>query len=404
MSASAAAERAARLAYGRLVAILAARTRDVAAAEDALAEAFQAALRRWPQTGVPENPEAWLLTAARRQHGHAIRHDLVRRAAEPTLRLLLEATPDMADIPDRRLQLLMVCAHPAIAPEAQAPLMLQTVLGLDAARIAACFLASPAAMAQRLVRAKTRIRDAGIGFELPEAAELAPRLEAVLSAIYAAYGTGWADLLADGRSGQGLVEEALWLARLLTALLPEAPEPKGLLALMLHAEARRGARRDASGRFVPLSAQDPRAWSRPLIAEAEALLRDAARAGKPGRFQIEAAIQSVHVEARITGADRRDALLGLYDLLARLCPTAGVLVARAAAIADAGQPQAALQELEAMAAQLTAYQPWWATRAHVLGVLGRTEAARQARLRAAGLSEDPAVRDWLLQGAAPTRD
>jgi RNA polymerase sigma-70 factor, ECF subfamily len=225
MSASAeaarcAAELAARQAYGRLVAILAARTRDVAAAEDALSEAFQAALRRWPETGVPENPLGWLLTAARRQHGHAHRHDQVRTAAEPTLRMLLEEAPEMAEIPDRRLQLLMVCAHPAIAPEAQAPLMLQTVLGLDAARIAACFLASPAAMAQRLVRAKTRIRDAGIRFELPGAAELAPRLEAVMNAIYAAYGSGWADFLPDGARQSDLVAEAIWLARLLVALLP----------------------------------------------------------------------------------------------------------------------------------------------------------------------------------------
>ncbi len=392
-----AAERAARLAYGRLVAILAAGTRDVAAAEDALAEAFHAALRRWPEAGVPDNPEAWLLTAARRQHGHARRHAQVRAAAEPTLRLLLEEeAPEMAEIPDRRLQLLMVCAHPAIAPEAQAPLMLQTVLGLDAGRIAACFLTAPATMAQRLVRAKARIRDAGIGFDLPGPAELPPRLEAVMSAIYAAYGTGWADLVADGTGGQGLAEEAIWLARLLVALLPEAPEPKGLLALMLYAESRRSARRDAAGGFVPLSAQDPFRWSRPLLAEAEAVLRAAARAATLGRFQIEAAIQSVHVEARLTGADRSAALLGLYDLLARLSPTAGVLVARAAAMAEAGQPQAALRELDALAGPLGQYQPWWATRAHVLARLGEGEAARKARSRAAGLTEDPAVRAWLL--------
>jgi RNA polymerase sigma-70 factor (ECF subfamily) len=396
-AAAQAAEVAARLAYGRLVAILAARTRDVAAAEDALAEAFHAALRRWPEAGVPDNPEAWLLTAARRQHGHARRHDAVRQAAAPTLRLLLEEeAPEMAEIPDRRLQLLMVCAHPAIAPEAQAPLMLQAVLGLDAARIAACFLTAPATMAQRLVRAKARIRDAGIGFELPGPAELPPRLEAVMNAIYAAFGTGWADLLAEGTGGQGLAEEAIWLARLLVALLPDAPEPKGLLALMLYAASRRAARRDAAGGFVPLSAQNPFLWSRPHLAEAEALLRAAARAAAPGRFQIEAAIQSVHVEMRLTGADRRGALLGLYDLLARLSPTAGVLVARAAALAEAGQGPAALRELDGMAEALAGYQPWWATRAHVLERLGEAEAAQEARRRAAGLTEDPAVRAWLL--------
>ncbi|WP_431302734.1 RNA polymerase sigma factor [Sediminicoccus sp. BL-A-41-H5] len=392
-----AAERAARLAYGRLVAILAAGTRDVAAAEDALSEAFHTALRRWPEAGVPDNPEAWLLTAARRQHGHGRRHAAVRRGAEPTLRLLMQRDgPEVAEIPDRRLQLLMLCAHPAIAAEAQAPLMLQTVLGLDAARIAACFLTAPATMAQRLVRAKARIRDAGIRFELPGPAELPPRLEAVMSAIYAAFGTGWADLLAEGKGGQGLAEEAIWLGRLLVALLPEAPEPKGLLALMLYAESRRAARRDAAGGFVPLSAQNPSAWSRPLLAEAEALLRDASQAATLGRFQIEAAIQSVHVEMRLTGADRGGALLGLYDLLAQLSPTAGVLVARAAARAEAGQARAALGELDGMAEALALYQPWWATRAHVLDRLGQAEAARQARRRAAGLTEDPAVRAWLL--------
>ena len=392
-----AAEQAARLAYGRLVAILAAGTGDVASAEDALAEAFHTALRRWPETGVPANPQAWLLTAARRQHGHARRHAAVMNAAEPTLRLLMQQdAPEMNEIPDRRLQLLMVCAHPAIAVEAQAPLMLQTVLGLDAARIAACFLTAPATMAQRLVRAKARIRDAGIGFALPGPAELPPRLEAVMSAIYAAFGTGWADLLAEGKGGQGLAEEAIWLGRLLVALLPDAPEPKGLLALMLYAQSRRGARRDAAGCFVPLSAQNPAAWSRPLLAEAEALLRNAAPAGTPGRFQIEAAIQSVHVEMRLTGAERGGALLGLYELLARLSPTAGVLVARAAALADAGQARAALAELDGMAEALALYQPWWATRAHVLERLGAGDAARAARRRAAGLTEDPAVRAWLL--------
>lgn len=396
-AATEAAERAARLAYGRLVAILAAGTRDVAVAEDALAEAFHTALRRWPEAGVPDNPEAWLLTAARRQHGHARRHAQVQAAAEPTLRLLLqEEAPEMAEIPDRRLQLLMVCAHPAIAPEAQAPLMLQTVLGLDATRIAACFLTAPATMAQRLVRAKARIRDAGIAFELPGPAELPPRLEAVMSAIYAAFGTGWADLVAEGTGGQGLAEEAIWLARLLLALLPEEPEPKGLLALMLYAESRRPARRDAAGGFMPLSAQDPARWSRPLLAEAEALLREAAGGAVPGRFQIEAAIQSVHVEMRLTGEDRSGALLSLYELLARLSPTAGVLVARAAALAEAGQAHAALRERDGMAGPLSGYQPWWATRAHVLGKLGQGDAAREARVRAAGLTEDPAVRAWLL--------
>ncbi|MDB5379200.1 MAG: sigma-70 region 2 family protein, partial [Rubritepida sp.] len=380
-----------------LVALLAARSRDVAGAEDALAEAFRLALEHWPRTGVPDRPEAWLLVAARRHLGHTTRHDRVRQAAGPALALLagIEAEPE--EIPDRRLQLLLVCAHPAIDRAAQAPLMLQTVLGLDSARIAACFLASPAAMAQRLVRAKARIRDADIRFELPDAAALPPRLEAVLDAIYAAYGTGWSDLLADGQGAPGLVGEAIWLARLVVALLPEAPEPKGLLALMLHAEARRPARRDAAGRFVPLSEQDPARWSRPMQEEAEALLRLAARAAVLGRYQLEAAIQSLHRGARLEGKPRPAELLALYDLLARLSPSAGVLVARAAAMAEAGHAAAALAELDALEPRLEGYQPWWAVRARALDLVGEADAAWSARHRAAGLSEDPAVREFLLR-------
>jgi RNA polymerase sigma-70 factor (ECF subfamily) len=400
MSAAArAAEQAARTAYGRLVARLAARARDVAAAEDALAEAFQAALRRWPEAGVPESPEAWLLTAARRNLGHAARHRAVRTAAEPALEWLARADePD--EIPDRRLQLMMVCAHPAIAAEAQAPLMLQVVLGLDAARIAACFLVAPAAMAQRLVRAKARIRDAGIPFALPGPADLPARLEAVLEAIYAAFGTGWEDVTGEDPRIQGLVAEAIWLARLVVALAPDAPEAKGLLALMLHAEARRAARRDAAGRYVPLAAHDTALWDGSMIAEAEALLREAARAATLGRFQLEAAIQSLHVSVRRTGARHGPALVALYDALAALAPSAGVLVARAAALAEAGFAREAVSALDTLAGDLAQHQPWWATRAHVLARLGDAAGARAAAERAAGLSRDPAVRAFLL-GDAP---
>ncbi len=242
------AEAVARAAYGRLVAYLAARSRDVAAAEDALAEAFAAALRVWPETGVPERPEAWLFTAARRQLIQAGRRQAVRGAAEPTLALLAEERQDRAPdaFPDERLKLLFVCAHPAIDPAARAPLMLQTVLGLDAARIASAFLVAPAAMGQRLVRAKTRIREAGIAFAVPEPEELPERLAAVLDAIYAAYGSGWEDAAGTDARRKGLTAEAIWLARLVTALLPGEPEARGLLALMLYCEARAAARRDAA--------------------------------------------------------------------------------------------------------------------------------------------------------------
>jgi RNA polymerase sigma-70 factor (ECF subfamily) len=402
-AAAAAAERAARLSYGRLVALLALRTRDVAEAEDALAEAFRMAIETWPSAGVPHSPDAWLLTVARRSAGRAARHRAVRSAARPTIELLLAEETRPEAIPDERLRLLFACAHPALDPAVRAPLMLQVVLGLDAARIAACFLASPAAMGQRLGRAKARIREARIPFAVPETSELAPRLDAVLEAIYAAYGTGWEDVTGEDPKRRGLSEEATWLARLVVGLLPAEPEARGLLALMLHGSARRAARRDAAGAFVPLSRQDPALWEAAAIAEAEAEILAAAAMGRPGRFQIEAAIQSLHVQAARSGHGNPGALLALYDLLARLSPTAGVLVARAAALAEAGLAEAALAALDAIAGDTGGYQPFWAARGDVLARLGRGAEAADAFRRAAGMAADPAVRAFLLARAAGCR-
>ena len=407
-----AAERSARDSYGRLVAILASRSRDVAAAEDALADAFAAALATWPERGVPDRPEAWLLTAARRGLGHDARHRAVRQRAAATLALLApDAVPhpveDPVAFPDERLKLLFVCAHPAIDPAAQAPLMLQAVLGLDAARIASCFLTAPATMGQRLVRAKARIKSANLAFEVPGPDEIGARLAPVLDAIYATYGTGWEDVLGADPRRKGLADEAIQLARLVCHLLPEAGEAKGLLALMLYCEARRRARRDAEGRFVPLALQDPRDWDAPLIAEAETLLRRAARRPTLERYQIEAAIQSLHVQVVRTGRPMPQALLGLYDWLLQAAPTIGAAVARAAVLAEAGDPAGALAALDGLGEPARQYQPAWVVRALVLGRLGASHEATLAYRHAAGLSEDPAVRDHLLaqarlSEAAPT--
>jgi RNA polymerase sigma-70 factor (ECF subfamily) len=255
-------------------------------------------------------------------------------------------------------------------------------------------------MGQRLERAKARIREAGLAFVLPAPEELPARLDAVLAAIYAAYGTGWEDVLGADPRRKGLADEAIWLARVLAGLLPDAAEAQGLLALMLYCEARREARRDEAGRFVPLDRQDPERWSRPLVAEAEAVLRAAARTATPGRFQIEAAIQSVHVERLLTGRAPMPVLATLYELLAQVSPTIGVLVARAAAVAETGDPARALGLLDAIAGEARDYQPWWAARGRIAALLGHGEPAREALLTAAGLSEDPAVRAFLIGQAA----
>ncbi|MGH7648085.1 MAG: RNA polymerase sigma factor, partial [Gemmatimonadaceae bacterium] len=296
-------ERVARESYGRLLARLAAHTRDVASAEDVLGDALVAALTTWPRDGVPRSPEAWLVTTARHFFIDRVRHEQVSQAHQSVLMAAGSVPNDVdlpPDFPDERLKLLFVCAHPAIDPAMHTPLMLQTVLGLDAARIAQAFLVSPSTMGQRLVRVKTKIRVAGIPFAVPPPDELPRRLDAVLEAIYAAFGIGWSAVAGIDERGRDLAEEAIWLARVLLELMPEDAEVLGLLSLMLHSEARRPARRAPDGRYVPLSEQDPRLWSLGAIEEAERSLARAAAHGRAGRFQLEAAIQSVHNE-RVRG-------------------------------------------------------------------------------------------------------
>ena len=390
---------AARESYGKLLAILAARMRDVAAAEDALADAFAAAIAQWPEDGVPVNPIGWLLTVARRSAGHAAaRRETADRNMAMVQMLEDERNDRTSDgFGDDRLKLMFVCTHPAIAEDAQAPLMLQTVLGLDAARIAASFLVAPASMGQRLVRAKRRIRDAGIAFAVPESEGIPARLSAVLSAIYAAYGTAWDDVAGADPRLAGLANEAIWLARLTVQLVPDQPEALGLLSLMLHCEARRAARRGPDGTFIPLRDQNVALWSGDMMAEAEAALRSSAQASQPGRFQTEAAIQSLHAQSRTTGERLHGPLTQLYDVLARFAPTTGVLVARAVALAENGDAKTALSQLNAITGAET-YQPWWAARARILWLCGHESAALEAASRSAGLSSDPGVRHFLLGG------
>jgi predicted RNA polymerase sigma factor len=394
-------ERVARESYGRLVAYLSVHTHDLASAEDALSEALVSALKAWPRDGVPQNPEAWLLTAARHSLIDVIRHQRVVLASEPTLALLKENSPEAnlsVEFPDERLKLLFVCAHPAIDPAMHTPLMLQTVLGLDAARIAHAFLVPPKTMGQRLSRAKTKIRDGGIQFEIPQERDLPERLEAVLEAIYAAFGIGWDDMFGIDQRGRDLAEEALWLARVLLQLMPGEAEAQGLLALMLHCEARRWARRALDGCYIPLSEQDPKQWSLPLMEEAERHLADASKRGSSGRFQLEAAIQSVHAERAHTGRTDWAAIALFYEQLVRISPALGTRVGYAAALAEAEGPEAGLAALEPIAPEAVLhYQPYWAVRAHLLQSLGKTREASDAYDRAVGLAEDPVVREFLLQ-------
>ena len=396
------AERAARHSRARLVAYLAARSGDVASAEDALAEAFAAALTDWPRTGVPDAPDAWLLTVARRKLIDGARRRKTSADAEPHLRLLADEivaseSSDMA-IPDQRLALMFACAHPALEPSVRTALMLQTVLGLDAATIGSAFLVPPATMSQRLVRAKTKIREAGIPFRVPEPTELPERLDAVLQAIYAAFTRGWGDIGGEDTPQRDLVREAIFLGELLAELLPGEPEALGLAALMLFAEARREARRDAAGGYVPLSEQDAGRWDVELIERAEALLRLASRLGQIGRFQLEAAVQSAHVARARTGRTDWEAIAALYGGLWELTRSPVVAINRAVAI---GQWRGAAEGLVALAAAevdpaIARYQPYWAAKAGLLAEAGDAAAADEAYGQAIGLATDPAAREFLI--------
>jgi predicted RNA polymerase sigma factor len=393
------ADAAARHSYGKLVAFLAARSGNLAAAEDALSEAFAAALEHWPNEGCPNNPEGWLLTVARRKLIDTARRRKNEAPAEE-YEFAADTLPDIApdnEIPDRRLGLLFACAHPAIEPAIRAPLMLQSILGLDAARIASAFLMSPAAMGQRLVRAKNKIRMAGIPFRVPERAEMPDRLEAVLDAIYAAFAEGWLDAAGTDAGRRDLAVEAIYLGSMVAELLPDEPEALGLLALMLHAEARRKSRRNAGGEYVPLGEQDVTLWDTGLIERAEAALRRAVSMNSIGRYQLEAAIQSAHVERRRTGIANWPALLGLYDGLVAVTASPVAALNRALIVAELEGARTGFGALEAVQsdARMLEYQPYWAARADLLARIGDWAEASHAYEIALGLERDPSMRQYL---------
>jgi predicted RNA polymerase sigma factor len=388
----------ARDSYGRLLAVLAAPTRDIAAAEDALADAIERALTRWPDDGIPVNPEGWLLTVARNRL-RDVWKSAGYRMTDP-LDEIDYVSPSFEDdmpAPDRRLELMLVCAHPAIAPNIRTPLMLQSVLGVEAAAIAAAFAVEPSTMAQRLVRAKKRIRDAGIPSVLPERDDLSERLPAVLEAVYGAYAIDW-QLAPRGAPIESLSAEALHLALVLADLLPDEPEVLGLAALVCLSEARGPARRTADGGFIPLDEQDSELWDEVLMARGEVLLRRAHGQRLPGRFQYEAAIQSAHCTRATQGKVDLSALRKLHRALLRVAPSLGAAVASAAVDGEIDGPTAGLCALDSIGdAAVERFQPAWTTRAHLLSQAGRAAEAADAYRRAIELTADPCVAEYLLR-------
>jgi RNA polymerase sigma-70 factor (ECF subfamily) len=402
-----AAEKVARQSYGKLVAFLAARSRDVPAAEDALSEALTTALRVWPERGVPGNPEAWLLVAARRNLNHMARRRYTEANGADTIAMAFEEaeqrmnTAGTTPFPDERIKLLFACTHPAIDAAIHTPLMLQTVLGIDARTIALAFVVSPTTMSQRLVRAKIKIRDTGIPFQVPDISQLSQRLAAVLSAIYAAYGLGWDGIDCGDDSRLALTEEAIWLGRALLATLPQEPEVFGLLSLMLYCESRRNARRSADSDYVPIEEQDATRWNAIMIAEADRLLHDAGSFDRFGSFQCQAAIQSVHAQRRRSGRTDWQALETLYRALMLIKPTLGCRVSQAAVMARSRGTETGLAALEAIDPQgVASYQPYWAVRAHLLAEKGETVAASEAYATAIALTESLSVRRFLSDRCA----
>jgi RNA polymerase sigma-70 factor (ECF subfamily) len=389
--------------WARVVATLARRFGDLDVAEDAAAEAFATAVERWRADGVPPNPGAWLTTTAGNKALDRVRRESRRDAKQRQAHMLtdqLSGPPEPTGaVEDERLRLLFTCAHPALATEARVALTLRLVGGLTVGEIAHAFLVPEPTMAQRITRAKAKIRAAGIPWRVPAAADLPARVDGVLTVLYLVFNEGY---LASGPGTDpvraDLTGEAIRLTRLVRALLEDDAEATGLLALMLLTEARRTARVSASGELVTLDQQDRGAWDRSLVAEGHALVRERLASGRPpGRYQVLAAINAVHTDA----ADARDVdwsqVVALYDQLARLDPSPVVALNRAIAVGELDGPHVALAQVDALATRLDGYHAFHATRADLLRRLGRSTEAREAYDRAIELARNSAESAYLTR-------
>jgi RNA polymerase sigma-70 factor, ECF subfamily len=389
-------ERVFRAEYGRAVAVLVRFFGDIDIAEEAVQDAFTAAVQRWPAAGLPPSPAGWIITTARNRAIDRLRREASREDRHAQAALLHaqdEPAAEEGAVRDDRLRLIFTCCHPALATSAQVGLTLRLLGGLTTAEIARAFLVPEPAMAQRLVRAKGKIRDAKIPYRVPREADLPERLRAVLAVVYLIFNEGYTASSGEALVREDLCAEAIRLGRLLAELMPDEPEALGLLALMLLIESRRAARTTPGGDLVLLADQDRGRWDRDLIAEGQAIVRQCLRRNRPGPYQIQAAINAVHSDAPIAAATDWQQVLRLYDQLAALAPTPVVALNRAVAVAEVAGPAAALALVDAL--DLDSYYVLHAVRADLLRRLGRGAEAAQAYEAAIARTDNAAERDFL---------